>query len=150
MRFPIQVAKGLRQYLHVHLTAGYDPSRRPDDVKAAIQRALGMVGGEADGIDGARGLFGLNARRFGEDAHTSQIIGAAQDADGVVWVTLAAAQSIDLGMPPQTDPTQLDVPGVDLIPAQTISCGDTFILALHRKHLIIELASAQNAPACSS
>jgi hypothetical protein len=144
-RFPIQVTKGLRQYLHVHLTAGYDPTRRPEDVQAAIERALGMAGGEADGIDGSRGLFGLHGRRFGESAHTSQIIGAAQDADGVVWVTLAAAQTIDLGSPPETDPTRLEVPGTDLIPAQSIACGDTFILALHEKHLIIELAAAQNA-----
>jgi hypothetical protein len=149
MRFPIQVKKGLRQYIHVHLTAGYDPTRKPEDVQAAIQRALGMAGGEADGIDGSRGLFGLHARRFGETAHVSQIIGAAQDADGVVWVTLAAAQIIPLGFPPETDPTQLAVPGVDAIPSQTIACGDTFILALHEQHLIIEMASAQLGQACS-
>jgi hypothetical protein len=149
-RFPIQVLKGLRQYLHIHLTAGCDPGRRQEDVKAAIRRSLGMAGGEADGIDGSRGLFGLHGRRFGQSAHTSQIIGAVQQAEGVVWVTLAAAQVIPLGIPPATDPTQLAVPAFDLIPTPSIACGDTFILALHAKHLIIELSSAQTAPACGT
>ncbi len=153
-RFPIRVVKGLRQYLHIHLTAGFDPSRRQEDVKAAIRRALGMAGAEADGIDAvdenARGLFGLHGRRFGQGTHTSQIIGAAQQAEGVVWVTLAAAQIIPLGSPPVTDPAQLDLPAFDLIPTPGIVCGDTFILALHAKQLIIELSSAQIAPACGS
>jgi len=149
-RFPIQVAKGLRQYLHIHLTAGFDPTRREEDVTAAIQRALGMAGGEDDGIDGEHGLFGLHARRFGQSAHTSQILGAAQRAEGVVWVTLSAAQVIPLGSPPETDPTQLSVPESDAVPADTIACGDTFVLALHANHLIIDLSSAQVAPTSES
>lgn len=149
-RFPIQVIRGLRQYLHINVLAGFDPSRREQDIKAAIKQALGMAGGEADGIEAERGLFGLHRRRFGEGAHTSQIIASVQQVDGVVWVQLNAAQIIPLGMPAATDPLMLPVPAFDLIPTSSIGCDNTFILALHAKHLIINLSSAQTAPACAT
>jgi hypothetical protein len=141
-RFPIQVDKGRRYYIYVKLAIGFDPARREQDVKAAVQRALGMYGAEADGIDGERGLFGLHGRRFGQSAHTSQIVGAAQQADGVVWVTLAAAQLLPLAAQPANDPLTLAVPAYDSVPAATLACGNVFILALHKKHLVLQMASA--------
>jgi len=141
-RFPIAVARGLRQYLAISLTAGYDASRRQEDVKADIARALGVAGGEADGIDGARGLFGLHGRRFGQSAHVSQIIGAAQQLQGVVWVTLQSAQLVPLGSPVETDPLKLVLPPFDAVPSQSIACADTFILALYAAHLTVNLAAA--------
>jgi hypothetical protein len=145
-RFPVHVTRGLKQYLHVTVTAGFDSRLREQDVREAIQRALGMSGSEGAGSDGGRGLFGLHARRFGENAHTSQIVGAAQQVEGVVWVTLQSAQPLWLGNPPITDPLLLWVPYYDWIPSATIACGDTFILALHAKHLTVNLAAAP-APA---
>ena len=141
-RFPIAVARGLRQYLAISLTAGYDASRREEDVKADIARALGVAGSESDGIDGSRGLFGLHGRRFGQSAHVSQIIGAAQQVPGVVWVTLQSAQLLPLGDPVETDPTKLVRPSVDAVPSQSIACADTFILALYAAHLTVNLAAA--------
>jgi predicted phage baseplate assembly protein len=141
-RFPISVARGLRQYLAISLTAGYDATRREEDVKADIARALGVAGSEADGIDGSRGLFGLHGLRFGQSAHVSQIIAAAQQVQGVVWVTLQSAQIVPLGNPVETDPAKLIAPAVDAVPAQSIACGDTFILALYAAHLTVNIASA--------
>lgn len=141
-RFPISVARGLRQYLAIALTAGYDASRREEDVKADIARALGAAGAEADGIDGARGLFGLHGRRFGQSAHVSQIIGAAQQVPGVAWVTLQSAQLVPPGNPVETDPAKLVPPPLDAVPSQSIGCGDTFILALYTAHLTVNLAAA--------
>ncbi len=149
-RFPIQVSKGLRQYVHISFDAAFEPNRREQDIKLAIKQALGMTGGEADGIDGGQGLFSLQGLRFGQGVHTSQIVAAVQQVPGVVWVKLNAAQSIPLGSPPATDPVSLPVPAVDLIPAPTLACGDTFVLALHAKHLIISLAAAQLAQACGT
>src|SRR5205085_1587350 len=140
------VTRGLRQYLHVTVTAAYDERLRAEDVRPAIQRALGIAGNEADGVDGSRGVFGLHARRFGEGAHTSQIVAAVQQVDGVLWVTIEAAEVIPLGSPPATDPMTLVTPCYDWIPSDAIPCGDAFILALHAKHLTLNLTSAP-APA---
>jgi hypothetical protein len=148
-RFPIRVSKGLRQYVYVSLNAAFDPSRRQEDIEAAIKSALGAAGEEADGIDSSRGLFSLRSLRFGQGVHTSQILGAVQEVDGVTWTSLNAMEIIPLGAPPETDPTQLAAPAMDLIPSPTLACGDTSILALHVKHLVIALSSAQTAPTCS-
>jgi hypothetical protein len=147
-RFPIRVSKGLRQYVYVSLNAAFDPSRHQEDIEAAIKVALGAAGEEANGIDSSQGLFSLRSLRFGQSVHTSQILGAVQEVDGVAWAALNAMEIIPLGAPPETDPTQLAVPAMDLIPSPTLACSDTSILALHVKHLVITLSSAQTAPAC--
>jgi hypothetical protein len=40
-RFPIETVQGIRQYLHLDLTVGYEATRLPEDVDPAIRAALG-------------------------------------------------------------------------------------------------------------
>ena len=120
---------------------------READVRAAIKQALGLAGEEGNGIDGSGGLFALAARQFGQNAHKSQVIAAVQNATGVTWVKLRAAQNLNLGMPVQTDPTLLALPTVDTV-NDVLACTGEQILALHTGHLTLSLA-ADNAEGTS-
>jgi hypothetical protein len=148
-RYPIDVVQGVRQYVYLHIEAGYDPTRREQDVTIAIKQALGLAGDEGNGIDGDDGLFGLNARRFGQDAHKSQVIGAVQNATGVKWVKLKAAQILSLGSPPETDPLALTLPSVDLI-QPVLACQNDRILALYATHLTLSLSKDETTQECSA
>ena len=112
-RFPIETVQGIRQYLHVDLTVGYEPERLPEDLEPQIRLALGVQEGAEEPADG---LFGFEERQFGQGAHVSQVIGVVQQVLGVIWVRVDAFQAIDLGDPPETDATQLPVPTVALAP----------------------------------
>lgn len=147
-RHPIVVLNGVRQYIHLNAVVGYDPVYRIEDLTVAIKRALGVAGEEANGIDGARGLFGLQRRGFHETVHTSEAIGAIQNLPGVVWVQLLAARPLTLGFPPQTDPTLLALPRVNLIPDAAIACPAQHLLALHTKHCVLGFTSAALQAEC--
>lgn len=146
-RYPIDVVQGIRQYVYLHIEAGYDATRREEDVTVAIKRALGVAGEEGNGIDGAPGLFGLDARQFGQNAHKSQVIGAVQNAAGVKWVKLKGAQIFNLGAPPETDPLALALPTVDVV-QPVLACTNDRILALHATHLILSLSKDETAQEC--
>ncbi len=148
-RYPIDVVQGIRQYVYINVEAGYEPERREADVIAAIKQALGLAGEEGDGIDGSEGLFGLKTRRFGQGAHKSQIIGAGQNAAGVRWVKLKAAEIISLGTPPENDPTELAKPGVDYV-GTVLACPDDRLLALHTLHFTISLSKDEVAEECEA
>lgn len=145
-RYPIDVIQGIRQYVYVRLEAGYAADRREQDVTAAIKQALGLAGEVGNGVDGTNGLFGLAQRRFGENVHTSQIIAAAQNTEGVAWVRLKAAQILDLGTPPETDPTALAKPSIDVI-SPVLSCTAERLLALHSAHLTLSLSKNEEPTA---
>ncbi|MGF1625582.1 MAG: hypothetical protein ACFCVH_11925 [Alphaproteobacteria bacterium] len=143
-RFPIETVNGFRQYLHLDLTVGYEPERLPEDLEPAIRLVLGVEAGQDEPEDG---LFGFGGRQFGQGAHVSQVIGIVQQVEGVVWVRVDAFQAIDLGVPPETDPTRLAVPAVAL--RQTaIGCPVTSLLALHDGHLALSLAKVVTAQEC--
>jgi hypothetical protein len=137
-RFPVLVQRGLLQYVYLNLRAGYEAKYKPEDVNAGIKLALGVIGEEGDGIETTSGLFSWQTRRFGQNAHRSQILAAVQNVDGVTWVEIDDAQRIELGDPPQTDPLALSKPGVPST-TKTIDCEPARLLALHGDHLDIGL-----------
>ena len=136
-RYPIKVIQGVRQYVYLHLRAGYLPNRRSEDVAAAIAAALGALpatGGEAP----ESGLFALALRGFGQDLHLSQVVGAAQQTDGVTWTEAVALQPIALGTPPEDDPAQLAKPAVHVL-HERIGVTPERILSLSSLHFDLEL-----------
>jgi hypothetical protein len=137
-RYPIDVVRGIRQYVYLHIEAGYDGTRQEDDVTAAIKQALGLAGEEGNGVDGADGLFGLSRRQFGQNAHRSQVIGAVQNATGVTWAKLKGAQILALGTPATADPTTIAKPTVDVVQPILAATAEQ-ILALHTAHLTLTL-----------
>lgn len=139
-RHSIAVTGGIRQYLHIALTIGYDPARKRDDIAAEVSAALG--------IDNYDGLFSLASRTFGESAHISQIVGRAQECDGVRWVLADAAQPIPLGNPPETDPARLAIPAIRKV-FNNLACPTARVLALVPRHLVLTLVADTRQEACS-
>lgn len=143
-RFPIETVNGIRQYLRLDLTVGYQAERLPEDIEPLIRLALGVE----EGIDEPEdGLFGFGGRRFGQGAHVSQVIGIVQQVDGVAWVRVDAFQGIEPGTPPETDATRLPLPPVALR-EDAIGCPVTALLALHTVHLSLSLAKVAAAEEC--
>jgi hypothetical protein len=84
-RFPVIVNPGVRQYVELTLTVGYDPTFRQDLLEESIEEALGVIGDEGNGIDGSKGLFSVQKRQFGQPEYATRIEGTAQNIEGVVW-----------------------------------------------------------------
>jgi hypothetical protein len=147
-RHAFMVLNGLKQYVHVDALVGYDPSRLIEDITRNIKLALGIVGEEANDIDAHEGLFGLSRRDFHQSVHTSEIIAAIQNVEGVAWVKLRAARTLPLATPPQTDPMQIPLPSQLLIPAPLLLCHEHSLLALHSRHLVLGFVSAAAQAEC--
>jgi hypothetical protein len=147
-RHAVMVMNGLKQYVHVDALVAYDPSRLLEDIGKEIKLAIGVLGEEANGIDGKDGLFGLNRRDFHQSIHASEIIAAIQNVTGVAWVKLRAARTLPLGSPPQTDPTLIEIPSLNLIPSPLLACPENHLLALHTRHLVLGFVSAQIQAEC--
>lgn len=147
-RHPVLAINGHKQFVHVDALVGYDPSRLVEDITKNIKLALGVMGEEANNIDGKEGLFGLNRRNFHQSIHTSEIIAAIQNVQGVAWVKLRAARKLPLSIPLQTDPTQIALPTVNLIPSPLLPCPTHFLLSLHTKHLVLGFVSALTQAEC--
>jgi hypothetical protein len=147
-RHSFMVMNGIKQYVHVDALVAYDPSRLLEDIGKEIKLAIGVLGEEANGIDGKDGLFGLNRRDFHQSIHTSEIIAGIQNVTGVAWVKLRAARTLSLGSPPQTDPTLIDIPSFNLIPSPLLACPENHLLALHTRHLVLGFVSAQIQAEC--
>jgi hypothetical protein len=143
------VIRGIRQYVYLNVEVGFEAARREADMIAALKQAIGLAGEEGNGIDGSEGFFGLKTQAFGHVAHRSQIIGAVQNAAGVKWVKLKAAQILDLGAPPEIDPTQLAKPGVDIVNA-VLACPEDRLLALHTDHFTLSLSKIEVARECEA
>lgn len=147
-RFPIQVIQGISQFVHLNITAGFEATRRQQDIEVAIKEALGLAGEEGNGILGEDGLFSLKNRQFGEVVHKSQIIAAVQQVPGVTWVSLNAAQPINLGTPPENDPTALQIPTTNLV-NNVLTCTEERLLALYSTHLVLSLSQDQTNGVCA-
>jgi hypothetical protein len=92
-RWPVEVIPGERLPLTVELVVGFNATLDEAAVRVAVLEALGATGEEGNGVDSGRGLFSWQQRQFGESAHASQIIAAAQNVAGVQWVELHALGS---------------------------------------------------------
>jgi hypothetical protein len=143
-RFPIEAIHGVRRFIFLDVTAGYHGDRLPEDLEARIREDLGVATGTTEPADG---LFGFAQRRFGEDAHVSQVMGVIQNVDGIAWVRVDAFQPIAQGTPPQTDPLALPAP-VTRIRNEAVGCDARGLLALHDTHLRLSLARIANAEEC--
>lgn len=143
-RFPLEVVHGVRRFVFLDVTAGYQGDRLPENLAAEIREALGVAAGVTEPADG---LFGFAARRFGQDAHVSQVIGAIQNVDGVAWVRVDAFQPLAQGTPPQTDPLALPAPAAPLR-HEAVGCEAQGLLALHEAHLRLSLARIATAEEC--
>jgi hypothetical protein len=148
-RHPVRVRKGIRRYVHLHATVGYDPVHALEPLTADIQRALGMAGGEADGIDGRKGLFGIDRRDFHATVHISEIVAAIQNVTGVVWVRVEAAAPLLPADPTQNDPLLLPLPAIDVVAGQTLACPASAVLALHANHLVLGFVAALAPSECT-
>jgi hypothetical protein len=121
-RYPLVVVIGQRLPVTLTLQAGFDPLLREEDVRHGILEALGAGGEEGNGVDSGRGLFSWQRRRFGQGVHASQIVAAAQNAEGVHWVRL-------IGWPLQ----------------QALPCPDDRLFALAAADLTLSLTREEEA-----
>jgi hypothetical protein len=144
-RFPLETVQGIRQYLHLDLTVGYESDRLPEDIEPAVRAALGIAVGTEEPEDG---IFGFKQRQFGQDAHVSQLIGLVQQIEGASWVRVDAFAPIPLGAPPETDPTVLPIPAVK-VRNDAIACASESMLAVHDAHLVLNLAIVADAEECA-
>jgi len=142
-RFPVQVVPGHRQFVYLKIRIGYDASRSAADMAVAVTQALGIADGVGNDSGSNRGLFSLHERRFGQDVHRSQILGAVQQVDGVTWAQIDDAQTLHPDGPPATDPQDLAKPTV-ASPDAGVACPPTRILALHASHLDLGLAADED------
>ncbi len=147
-RHAFMVINGRKQFVHVDALVGYDPSRLVEDIQREIKLAIGVQGDEANGIDGKDGLFGLNRRDFHQSVHTSEIIAAIQNVPGVEWVHLRGAKTFASASSVQTDPLLIPLPSINLIPSPLLPCPTNCLLALHTRHLVLGLVSAQIQAEC--
>lgn len=151
-RFPLEVVQGRRRWVYLKLAVGLHPAYREEDVAGAIQSALGATGvaeaegTEGEGTEGAAGLFGA-ARAFGVTAHVTQVLAAAQNTPGVVWVQALASLVLPAGNPPETDPLELSLPA-NPPRHENLNCGSGEILALHAAHLVLQFVAAQTEGGC--
>jgi hypothetical protein len=147
-RFPLEVIQGRRRWVHFKLTVGLHPAHREEDVARTVQAALGAAGAEGDGVDGMEGLFG-EARAFGGTAHVSQVLAAAQNVPGVVWVQAQASQVLPAGIPPEPDPLEIPLPS-NPPRHENLNCGSEEILALHVSHLVLAFAATVAEGECGA
>ena len=142
-RCPLLVVQGARTEVALKLVVGIDPTRRADDVRAAILVALGAKGEEGNGIDSSRGLFSWQQRQFGEAAHGSQVVGAVQNVPGVAWVRLTKMSAHQ----PQLLLSGLAFPALHLTTAtqRSLPCASDRLLSLPSTALQLQLAADKEA-----
>jgi len=141
-RCALLVRIGERRRIRVRLTVTYDETRRAEDIAEAIAAALGVEDDDpADDLDtGSRGLMHWRMRNFGDGVHGSQIVAAAQNVAGVIWVRLDQLQST-----PAPFSTPSAIPG--LTPAvppmhRNLRAMPHQLLSLARADLAIDFVAA--------
>jgi hypothetical protein len=130
-RFPITVDKGLRRYVVVHATFGYDSTYLEEDLKVEIQKVLGVNSGVPNAKDDQSGLFSLRQRRFGQREYATSIAGRIQQVEGVTWAEVTRFSS--LGALP--DPTTFVPPATPVLVLKKVSCSPQRVLSLYSGHL---------------
>ncbi len=138
-RFPLKVFAGRFQYVRINIEVETDPKYKQDDIKKAIKTALGVVGEEANDIDGSNGLFGINQRLFGRSEYANNVLGVVQNIKGVVKVGLKYFHSMGRPDYPETSNSLNTLTDrLKEIPAQ-----EEDVLALYKDHLQINLIEAK-------
>lgn len=172
-RCPVLVAQGGRTPVRLRLIVGIDPSRRAEDLRPLILRALGVSEGDIDD-DGLpadqQGLFDWRRRQFGEGVHGSQVVAAVQHVVGVNWVRLvsmstvpvllpllpllpgsavATASPLTLAEPLLLSTTTLATPLVLNLPPtrRAIACPGDRVLTLSESALQLQIAADKEGPA---
>jgi len=137
-RFAIITSPGIRQYVYLGLTFGYNPVFREAQVVQAVREALGVKDAETDGIDGSNGLFSLRQRTFGQPEYATRIEGVVQNVDGVLWARVNNFGPLS-GDP--RDPAKLIAPKSP-VRNEVVLChpwlekwADQLLLCLHATHL---------------
>jgi hypothetical protein len=90
-RFPIVVIEGDLLPVFVHASFAFDPTYREEDVRLAVEAALGVSGGTADP---SNGLFWPGLRRFGAREYATRIEGTIQNTAGVVWARVTSMGAV--------------------------------------------------------
>ena len=153
-RFPIRVFGGVREYVYLELDVAYSITRTSEDVTDDIRRVLG-VEGESD-----EGLFGVHSAGFGQNVHISQVVGAVQQVDGVVWVDAIGSEVLGSAPPAAPDPCAPDLP-TDAHPSLLEASSPVVehallrstargVLCLFGDHLVLNLAMDRVETECAS
>lgn len=142
-RFPVIVQQALLRHVFVDLTYARDPSRRAEDVSAALRAAMGLAG---DADNERSGLFGLRARRLGEREYASRIEGRLQNVPGVLWCRVSAMGLFAAGA---SDPAALPLPAPPRPPAALLPCTPRELLQLLHAHFTLTPAAEPSAGECA-
>lgn len=142
-RFPVSVVQGKRDFIYIHALFALDSSFKEEKVKVSIKKALGVVGEEGNNIDGRDGLFGLRARRFGQNAYASRIEAAICNAEGVIWAKVTALESLgEAGDPSSLTPSA--VPGL----SPKLTCDNSRLFCLYKTHLALTVSKDETTGRC--
>lgn len=130
-RFPISVLQGQHQYVVIDATFGYDLTYREEDVRKAIQKALGINSGTPNVADDQSGLFSLRQRSFGQREYATSIAGTIQQVAGVTWAYVTRFESLGT----IADPTVFTPPATPIAILPMVSAGNLNVLSLYAGHL---------------
>lgn len=142
-RFPVVVIQAKRSYVYIQAEFALDASYREDNVKAAIQEALGVTGQEDNGIDGTAGLFGADQRQLGQNAYASRIEGTIKNVDGVIWAKVSGL--LELGE--ADEPAQLTAPATPTL-SPVLSCDNRHLFCLYDSHLQLSAVKEETTGRC--
>lgn len=145
-RAPIMVRQAQFEYVFVDATVALDARFKQDDVLVAIRRALGVNGEEANGVDGAGGLFDLAGRALGQSEYASRIEGIIQDVEGVVWTEVTALGSLGVA----SDPLSLPLPSEPRARAAVLHAANDRIFRLYSRATDDPNANALNLTLAAS
>ena len=130
-RFPIDVLQGQLQYVVIDATFGYDSTYREEDVRKAIQKALGVNSGKPNIADDQSGLFSLRRRSFGQREYSTSIAGTIQQVGGVTWAYATRFESLGV----IADPTVFTPPASPIVLQPIVTCDSQNVLSLYAGHL---------------
>lgn len=136
-RFPVSAHKAARKYVAIHATYGYDSTYLEEDVRRAIEKALGTNSGVAGARDDQTGLFSLRRRGFGQREYATSIAGIIQRVEGVVWAEVTRFESLG----PLADPTIVPFPLTAAKIEKAIDCAPENLLSLYAGHLQLTAVS---------
>jgi hypothetical protein len=134
-RFPVSVLQGELQYVVIDATFGYDSTYREEDVRKAIQKALGVNSGKPNVADDQSGLFSLRQRGFGHREYATSVAGTIQQVAGVTWAYVTRFESLGT----IADPTVVTPPATRIVILPIVSCDSQKkvlkVLSLYAGHL---------------
>ena len=142
-RFPLVVEQALLRYVFVDFSYARDASYRQEDVEAGLRHEIGLAGTS----DTARtGLFGLHARRLGEQEYATRIEGRLQNVPGVLWCKVTALGLFAAGV---ADPDTLVLPPSPRPTAAVLPCTPHELLQLADSHFTLTAVAEPAAGECA-